>query len=604
MRRSKQAMRSGREPGAPPVETERRAAFGLREVRRLALALLLIAPSLAAPRCDGPRSDYDPDAPPATGRLVTYAGVLHVGGSGFGAAPDERGLFSLEVKCPDRARKTIPFDDPRVAIWRDDLVEARRVPGLRPGCRVTVHSEGRPVSGATGLLIDEVRAVESFDSGAGAWSKLRPLAIAFDPSSKSVYLNSEFHAGTFHMLGGTSSRAVPIRIPPSGREEGIFVNARDATTHETALAEHILVEPGSGAVWLSEGGRHLYTGSELNASRIVRYDPRSRQFRCWNVPHPNAQVMGLLWEEAAKPRMWAALAAHGGSGALVSFLPHTFTEHQTPCGHDFEAFEEEASYPATSCAGEEKDGCFETFVLPASPGGGPIGPAHLAIDGEGNVWATAFLANGLVRLTPTTRDVTFFPLPPSEAGQWLGSGPWDVLLDANGDTLVVSEFFDAQIVRFDLGLVNLADCTRLDGAGRNACVTEYTAPVDTAEEHLHSLVRDGDAYYFTISTGASTLGDARLGRLVLGDGWSELLLFPPLASIRSTSTDAATGIAIDPAAGTLFVANPELKSIEALHHVSEGGCGLGAELAPLLAVLARLRRRRGARQGVRRDLLA
>jgi streptogramin lyase len=542
------------------------------EARWLVLLLAFLFPVLGQVRCSDDPPPYDPSPPSATERILTYAGVLHLGGSGFGTEPGDGESFYVEILCPGSTAATIRCTDERVSIWRDDLIEIRDIPGaVRSGCSVTVYAEKLPVSGADEIVIDEVRSFTSHPLPVSTSNFMaHPLSIAFDDVNGAAYLHPEYDMSIYRVTDpGDGVRR--IAVPRDTSAGGIFFGVGQGRVPHSALGEEVLIEQATGAVWFSEGGAFLYSGSELNASRINRYDPAAGEFRCWNVPANNAQVMGLFLEEASG-RMWAALSAFGEAGALVSFLPETFAPTQTPCDHPFAIYDDESGYPAGGCSAGEEAGCFTFYPLPPSLAetDGSLRPSHLVMDATGDVWVTAFFGGGLVRLDRATGNFTFYPFPPargvSAPALEIGSGPWEIVLDASERYLFVTEYFDAQILRFDLELAEAVDCTTLDASGENPCLTEYSVPVDTEDEYVHSLLADdAETLYFTVSTGNAADGDARIGRLVVNEAGAELLLFPPLATaLGSTTTDAASGIALDPESGSLFVANANNRSIDVL----------------------------------------
>jgi streptogramin lyase len=499
-------------------------------------------------------------------RMVTYWGVLHLVGSGFGDGSQDGA--HVTIRCPGRGLDTrIEAADPRVVTWRDDLIDVRGLDDLvQQGCNVRLPKRGRSVSGSSSLLVDEVRRWTSHPLQGGGPDF--PLSIALAAEDGTVFLNPEFHRTIFR-LAPVAEEALPVPLQPVSGVSELFTSIFETPTRMSTLGEKILVAP-DGGVWFSEGGGYLYSGTQLNASRVNRFDPSTFETRCWNIPYNNAQVMGLHWEEEAG-RMWAALSAYGESGAVVSFHPDSFSDEQTPCGHDFAVYTEESGYPAQSCGPGEYGGCFRLYPVPPETGGRQ--PAHLVMDPSGDLWVTSFFGQRLLRLDPETGVFTSYPLPASrglsEHALLLGGAPWEIVLDAGGRDLFLTEFFDAQVLRFDIERSRSKDCTQLDAEGDNPCVVEYSVPVDTMKEFVHSLVRDGaDTYYFTVSTGNSTEGDGRIGRLVVDNGSAEVLLFPPLATVvGSTEHDDAAGIALDPVTGDLVIANPWNRSIDRLRLV-------------------------------------
>ena len=130
------------------------------------------------------------------------------------------------------------------------------------------------------------------------------------------------------------------------------------------------------------------------------------------------------------------------------------------------------------CANGPADDCHWRFELPTE--NPPRSPAHLALDGNGNIWFTEAWG-GIGRLNPGTGGIIKLPLPPTintdpnSPAVWVGSSPWELEFDSSGN-LWGTEFFDATILKINQSVITRSpipqDCLQLDANGQNPCVTE------------------------------------------------------------------------------------------------------------------------------------
>jgi streptogramin lyase len=222
--------------------------------------------------------------------------------------------------------------------------------------------------------------------------------------------------------------------------------------------------------------------------------------------------------------VWASAAGLSEGNFIVRFKPETFTAPgDTSCDHDFSE-----APPVGYCTGLAEDRCFQRYDLPSLRSV----PARMLLGAQGELWVAEFFGGRVARLDPATGTFTEFPLPdasgPSFQSALLGPGPWDLLLDGNGD-LLISEGFDSEIVQFD------------PSAGE--VVAEYGIPsIDREVEFLHSMSADASgSVWFGVYATDEHRGHGRVGRLTLS---GEIQMFPPLTQLGIAG--GASGVRVSP----------------------------------------------------------
>jgi streptogramin lyase len=508
--------------------------------------LVLLAHSDEAEAADPPVIDDD--------LIVAYYGdLVTVEGSSFGAPGPSRHLVLNygDMSVP------VGSTSPLVKSWTDTAIELFTPVGVLSG---TLHvvSDG-VASNAADLLIYRY---SSFSIPPSIGTQKYGLTLALAPNG-TIWLNQEFHVDLKSFKPGANPEFSLFRIPQvSG---GIFASMffdTDRRWEASVLGEDIAVD-SSGDVWLTQGGSMFYPddGAFMNTSRVVRYRPSTGQFSCYTVPIDNAQVMGLLVDEA-RSLVWYTEAGFEEGAAITSFDP---AEADANC-----LFDPYSTSPRPPlCSAEAVPGCHMRYALP-----NPITmPAHLALDSEDNIWFAGFFSNTVGRLSPETGEVVELPLPPTLATSGPGymaqtSGPWELSFDDNGD-LWVSEFFDATVSRVRPALMDTADCLHLDPTGANPCIEEMANAFDEeAENVVHSLAAgaNGSVWFGVEQVPGATNGWTSGGRVgVLIPERDASFLLPNADGVSSIS-----GILQDRASHQVWFVQPTEQRVGRLQELGFG----------------------------------
>jgi hypothetical protein len=196
-----------------------------------------------------------------------------------------------------------------------------------------------------------------------------------------------------------------------------------------------VVAGADGAVWLAQGGwpfyRHEAGAPHPNGSRLVRYAPGSKSWRCYNAPSHSAEVVGfdLLPDgsvlvaapgDDALMRMWpVALDQAGVNGCTSTLVAPICGPGQSPLAH----------------------GCWERHQLPSDDW---HYPAHVHRDpATGDWWTVGAQSNQALRYTPSTGVWAQWLLPytgrrPGWWWPWDGAQPWWFAIGADGHVRTAS----------------------------------------------------------------------------------------------------------------------------------------------------------------------
>lgn len=375
---------------------------------------------------------------------------------------------------------------------------------------------------------------ESFPIPPTPGTNASPLAVAVDGAGR-VWINSEFHKGEIHFFDPAAGKVVALPVP-GAPEPGIHATTifGDHRTTMTMCGEDIAVGP-DGVVWWTEGGGYLYEGQHPNHSRIVAYDPATKEFRAFNVPGDRNEVIGLAWD-AKRGCVWFTQGALQAGAKLWRLDP---SEAVSDLTFDF--------------AKEPPAKGLRSWDLPLKDSQ----PAHLAVDPDGSIWYSAYWRNRVGRFVPETGEFLEVPLPPgigtSKPGKLVGGGPWTILVAPDGN-VVFDEFFDSTLTRIDAALVRRGEpaCRVLDARGNNACILQslVVPDADLENEFVHSAAFDrAGRLWFTIHGPQHGPGRGSLG-FVTPD-WSAIVRLPTLPGGEGSAPD---GIAIDPKTGDIWFA--------------------------------------------------
>lgn len=178
-------------------------------------------------------------------------------------------------------------------------------------------------------------------------------------------------------------------------------------------------------------------------------------------------------------------------------------------------------------------------------------------------------------LRPEAGEVVEYPLPSaiaqSNAGQAVGSGPWELAFDSEGD-LWINEFFDATVARLDTSLIEGGACDQLV-QGENPCVEDVLVASDGSDyKTIHSLsIGSDELIWFAVTDTASNYSSAsgsRLGFVSPSDAYS--VVFLP----QREDSKWFTGIAHDQWTGDIWVAGfdeHELSRLTLTEGATDGG---------------------------------
>lgn len=488
-----------------------------------------------------------PGAPIVMEALSIYsrrwrAASIVLRGSGFGSR--ETAMYAL-------AGGRILPDDPRVRLWRDDLILIEQDRPVRGGVAAVRTLAGR------GRLRFAAWEYTQYPQPAGSCLGL-PLSVAADATG-CVWVFGEFHTQQFGYFNPAANALCVVGIPHASDPYFGWVDAGEPEArHTSALAETTLVDT-RGRVWLAQGGWYLYCGPQQNRSRVISFDPRAafdRRFRIFNLPGDNQQVVGLAWDED-RGRLWYTANRTVDSPARIgNFDPERVAFDNT--------FDFSTSLDDRLCAPDAPDdgACFREFPLPARV----FGVGHLALDAGGGVWYAGYWGTGsekegcteLGRLDPDTGSIGRYPLSKpvgcSETARIVGPGPWEVRVLPNGD-VVFNEFFDNQIVRLPAGRIGDPACMALEPETLvNPCLVELAVPeTDSARQFTHSIEVDAEGrIWFSVADADPAASEPPWGGslgYVAGDG--RVVRLP---SLRRFGVATPNGIAVD-ARGDVWFGN-------------------------------------------------
>lgn len=456
---------------------------------------------------------------------------------------------------------TLPSTSPLVRRWDVTTIQTAIPNEVRDGTLV-VTVDGRQ-SVSVRIMVFELKTTST--QLASNRDSL-PNAIAVGPDS-TVWINDEFQTHIKQVAPGEPPVVSATRIPQASGP-GIFAVPEQRTTYNV-MGEDIAVDATDGSVWFQQGGAYFYSGGVRNTSRIVRYQPATQAFSCYNVPEDNAEVGGVVVDHA-RGMAWYTEASLTKGNAIGGF---SLTDAVSDC-----LWDPYTAPPTPSCATQRVPGCHERFALPQANSS----PMGLVLDGNGDVWFTEYVGNRIGRVDPDTGVITELPLPPPIArqgpGAYVGAGPFDIDIDPNGN-LWVTEQFDATISMIRPSLMATNDCTRLDALQRNPCLTEVWVGSNGLDNQTVSYLSAGldGLIWFTISAnqaGLSTLppvtGDniSTIG-IVSTTQANAVALIPPLPGVLNIS-----GIAQDRITREVWFGEYSARQIARLREATGDGDGV------------------------------
>ncbi|MCW5892326.1 MAG: hypothetical protein KIT14_17530 [bacterium] len=446
-----------------------------------------------------------------------------------------------------------------------------------------------------------------------------PLALAVDGSDPlhRVWLNDESRFYFKSVTPGSPSfvTALPFNHP---NPPPFYTVLNGSQTIMSGQSEEVLVDP-HGRVWFSETGQAspLLQPQAWNYARIAMYRWDSTpghegdivEMRMYNMPGQDPGVRGMAYEAnydgQGHDRVWYTAQARGGGifdtlPARIGWfdpdepgLAHDGTRVFSPsgaclswsCSDVFGAccsdnstrrclWDTDCNLSSSVCYfGEDRPGCiFHEYKLPAFV----LMPSHIQLGPDGAIWYASYWGRGnddalrnlggssLGRLATDTGEVTVYPLgdDPTRGQQWtIGSSPWE-LTTVFGQDIVVNEYSDCTINRFDVSRAGDPTCLTLDGY-RNPCTVARHLPGPASEYHQHSIIADQkDNVWFTMGGLHPEASRAAIG--YVKRDWKDIVMFPPLAlfPLETTLTqacatlgDSGSGIAVDGSNGHVWFGN-------------------------------------------------
>ncbi|MEX0785493.1 MAG: flexitail domain-containing putative surface protein [Dehalococcoidia bacterium] len=515
--------------------------------RLLLLAVLLFALGSAL---TGRTLNAQDDRPLVAEPIVAtfQGGELTLTGSALGEPPSLRAvLFDYGSRS-----QSVTADSPLVGVWQDDLVRLTLPPDVQSG-QLRVLVDGVP-SDPVDLM---VFGYEAFDIPVTPGTNDRPLAVAV-AADGTTWINQEFHLELKSVSPGGAYRGIEI---PQADGPGIFALTLmdvDQRSRISWIGAGITVD-SAGDVWFTEGGARHYEGPHANTSRVIRYDPVADEFACFAVPIDNAQITGVL-PDLSRGIVWYS-ETNVTDSTITVFRPDS---SRSDCLYD--PYKDEP--PAQVCDTLEL-GCHRRYVLP-HPG---TYAAELVMDAHGDIWYTGFFSQAVGRLNTGTGDVLELPLPQTTArqgpGTIVGSGPWSLQFDSEGD-LWISELFDGAILQVYPDMLASHDCERLEAEGQNPCIDEVFVGSDGLDRKFIEwlAVDSADLVWFAVTqfrTGDEPSAPARIG--FVSQGHDDAVVFLP----EREDLTWVTGIAAHPDHASISFANPAERKLGRLRLLGEAG---------------------------------
>ena len=528
---------------------------------------------------------------PSAYAVMVYAPLngqtaFEITGSGFGRK--EAGSV-VEFSSKGQKVRTVGATDASVILWKDDRITLKFPSKISADLlRVTTALK------TTEIPINEAYDYEWFSVVSNQpGSQAPPLAVAVDPAHR-VWIIQEFHT-FFNFWDPATGRVRQLNIPRPSDEvvlapidgaqrapqnltrRGPFASiflGKNTRTPLSQVGEDMKVD-SLGYVWFTQGGGNHYTGEYPNKSRIVRYDPdapEGKRFRVFTLPGDNQQIIGLAFDQKRKC-VWFTTSAHAvenyiENGKLIQMKQNfpakivSFDPEQVPFTTGREPLDYSRASKQLICKEGESDAlCYREYPV---PGGefSTIVPAHVAVDGSGFVWYTAYWGgNYLGRLDPKTGKFERYPLskpvgtsaPVNGQPVPFGAGPWEITRTVNGD-IAFTEYFDSTVAR--LRMDGLGEhCQQLNREGKNPCIDEWVVPdANLNNENVHSLALDakGNVWF----TQGAKMGAPNLKTSVgyVTRDWGRIVKLPPLSLLVEDFFSGA-GIAVDPGNNDVWFAD-------------------------------------------------
>ena len=517
--------------------------------------------------------------------------AVSITGTGLGDGAGASLIFQQGVQTLTVAADTTctpPVVHSCVEFWSSDWITAK-VPPTWTRASVQVVT-GAGTADRSEVLRVQYRTLDFVSSIIGAATGA-PVAIATVPSDPlhRLWLNDEHHYYFKVFQPGVGGTVLPLSHPTPPPFHAAYLGSPNQSIY-SAGGEDTMIDP-YGRVWFTEGGWGPPPGY-WNYSRIVmyRWDAGNpgviAETRVYNLPGNNPEVLALAYEQEYIPghdRIWYSALARKPSAFFPAIIPARigwFDPEEPGLAHDGTRVFTAGTCVSNSCTGapfqaccagnttrrcaeffdcnlaadvcysnESNPGCkFHEYKLPAST----YSVAHIQRGPDGAIWwADYWGTSNLGRLDPATGQVTLYPLgdDPSRGTPWLlGSAPWELVV-SQGD-IVVNEYSDSVINRFDVARAGDAACLTLEGQ-QNPCMTSRFVPGATSAYSQHTVFADThDNVWFGIAGPVNPPSKAAIG--YVKRDWRDIVMLPPVVlyplppgQTPAGKSDAGSGVTVD-----------------------------------------------------------
>ncbi|HEV2387645.1 MAG TPA: hypothetical protein VGS20_10365 [Candidatus Acidoferrales bacterium] len=237
----------------------------------------------------------------------------------------------------------------------------------------------------------------------------------------------------FAALAARARRATPARVGgPVAAKELAGKISEWAVPEANALPHDPAVAP-DGAVWLTL----------MNADKLARFNPRTRQWKLFPVPTANAGPHGLTAD--AKGNIWFTENRAGkigqldpATGKIVEFKTATVTDPHTPIFVPDGSLWFTAEQSNAVSRLDPRTGKVQVHIVP-TPHALPYG---IVIGADGALWFCEFGSNKLGRIDPSTGAIAEHVVPDAEARPRR--------LVAAGDAIYFTDFHGGRLGRYEL----------------------------------------------------------------------------------------------------------------------------------------------------------
>jgi hypothetical protein len=316
----------------------------------------------------------------------------------------------------------------------------------------------------------------------------------------------------------------------------------------STLAEDITHDT-SGNIWITQGGAFMeYTG-DGNHSRVISISAMTYEMTAYSVPGDHNAVLGIMYDEEVNKIYFIESGFFNQKPKLVSFTPGAI---DTSIGYD----DPDGLDKLVCSSFADTDNCYLAVDIPF-----PV-PARLVKGLDGNIYFSGAFHNYLGQYNPQTHEFKKLMLPTSRFPLSETSAPWDIESDPSTGDILMTEYLDQQIVRFQtnkekdnqcyIEKVSADESVEIRGnLFLENCIIEYEArppELNTPGGTTHSLDIDlyGNVWFTTKNyIGVIPKGktEANYRKIVGKNSLTKAL----------ASKDSMTGIRVDKKTGDVWV---------------------------------------------------